>query len=165
MIKGNLRSARTTLLDQAKGPSSPRLFPAIASGGRWWKSETWTACSVVLPKSALSVTRRQTLHELADLPRGGGPRSQQLGARGLPITPESPSWELWTNACIGGVQTTCTYKQLDLHFVLNMFLPSKAIQREDLLPLPQQFGRSKHYPRQSDFYKTKEQEARQRGFK
>jgi len=63
---------------------------------------------VVLPKSALSATRRQPPDGLAHLPRDSGPRAAHC-------------WALQTNTCTGSVQTTRTYGQLDLHFVLNTF--------------------------------------------
>ena len=122
MIKGNLRSARSALLGQAKGLSSPRLHSqqrqAVDTGGKVrspGQRAVWSFPNLpcLPPEDKLPM-------DSPTCPGAVVPGACSSALKGCPSL-LSLSWALQTNASTGSVQTTCTYKQLDLHFGLNTF--------------------------------------------
>lgn len=143
VTKDNLWNERTALLGQDKGSPSPRLHSQHWQMGTLvekWEDVDSMKCgsSQICPVCH----QKTTPHGPAELQWSQEPA--------LSITAEP---QLGT-----ANQPTWTYKQLNLHFVLNTTL--HGIKREHLLPLSQHIRRSKHYSRQSDFYKANELEAR-----
>lgn len=131
---------------------APDSTPSNSKGwtlvGKWEDQKTWAACSVVLPKSALSAARRQT-------PHGHGCQGPAALHSRVPtaLSALSPSWALRTNIR--------TDQQLDLHFVQHTFHSTLHSHQEGgFAPLITANQQDKHYPRQSDFYKAKELETR-----
>lgn len=122
VIKGNLRSTRTTLPGQAKGLSSPRLhsqqWQAVDTGGKarrpgWHAVWSFPNLPCLPPEDKLPM-------DSLTCPGAVVPGACSSALEGCPPL-LSPSWALQTNTCTGSIQTTCTYKQLNLHFVLNTF--------------------------------------------
>lgn len=141
VIKGNLRSTRTTLLGQAKGSSSPRLHSqqqqGVDTGGNVRRPEDLGSiqcgpsqiCPICCQKTnspwpQMSGACSSALEGAHCSEPQLGTANQHLHRQPAPKTPAlTSSW-------------TCTL--FSTHFIQ----PSTATKREDLLPLSQQISRT-----------------------